>query len=135
MSAQHLGSCLCGTVKYELLGEFQSFFLCHCSRCQKDTGSSNAANLFAQDSSLNWLQGENNVKTYQYPNSLHTKSFCKNCGSALPTYSESINSVVVPAGSLDTQVPIPPSAKIFVAHCATWLKNVENAPDFDELPE
>ncbi len=26
MANKHRGSCLCGSVKYELLGEFQSFF-------------------------------------------------------------------------------------------------------------
>lgn len=133
--SQYLGSCLCGKVKYELLGDFQSFFLCHCSRCQKDTGSSHAANLFAQDTLLTWLQGKDDVKTYQHPNSLHTKSFCQNCGSALPTFIKSIHCVVVPAGSLDSPVPISPTAKIFAAHSASWSKGIDRLPSFDELPE
>ncbi|WP_110957784.1 GFA family protein [Vibrio casei] len=101
MSNQHFGSCLCGNVKFELSGNFQSFFLCHCTRCQKDSGSSYAANLFAKGGLLTWLQGETSVITYQHPNSLHTKSFCQNCGSALPTLADSINCVLVPAGCLD----------------------------------
>jgi hypothetical protein len=40
------GSCLCGAVSFEVSGAFDSFFLCHCSRCRKDTGSAHAANLF-----------------------------------------------------------------------------------------
>lgn len=36
--ADYLGSCLCGAVKFEVQGEFDSFYLCHCQRCQKDIG-------------------------------------------------------------------------------------------------
>ncbi|OXX35676.1 MULTISPECIES: GFA family protein [unclassified Vibrio] len=135
MKNQHCGSCLCGKVQFVLSGDFQSFFLCHCSRCQKDSGSSHAANLFAKNGLLTWLRGESNVKTYQHPNSLHTKSFCQNCGSALPVFVESINSVVVPAGSLDSEVLISPTAKIFVAYSASWSKNISSVPNFDELPK
>jgi hypothetical protein len=134
MINKHQGSCLCGCVKYELSGDFQSFFLCHCTRCQRDTGSAHAANLFSKASVLTWLQGEGDVKTYQHPNTLHTKSFCQNCGSALPTVAESINSVVVPAGSLDSAIPISPTAKIFVASCSSWSVDLSNVPSYEKLP-
>ncbi len=135
MSNKYQGSCLCGEVKFELSGDFQSFFLCHCTRCQKDTGSAHAANLFAEANTLTWLQGESDVKTYQHLNSMHAKSFCQKCGSALPTIAESINSVVVPAGSLDSPISIEPTAKIFVSRCANWSKNLGNVPSYKELPE
>ena len=44
----YVGSCLCGAVKFEVHGDFDSFYLCHCRYCQKDTGSAHAANLFSQ---------------------------------------------------------------------------------------
>ncbi|WP_077338510.1 GFA family protein [Pseudocolwellia agarivorans] len=135
MPNKHQGSCLCGSVKYELSGDFQSFFLCHCSRCQKDTGSAHAANLFAKASILTWLKGEAEVTTYQHQNSLHTKSFCQKCGSTLPTATKTDNSIIVPAGSLDSPVPISPTAKIFVSSCANWTKNLDNVPNYEELPE
>ncbi|MBU2978921.1 GFA family protein [Alteromonas sp. C1M14] len=135
MTIKHSGSCLCGRVKYALVGDFQSFFLCYCTRCQKDTGSAHAANLFAKGSTLNWLQGESYVSTYLHPNTLHAKSFCQHCGSALPTYAHSINSVVVPAGSLDSPVPIAPTAKIFEDSCANWSKNLHRVPGYKKLPK
>ncbi len=134
MANKHQGSCLCGTVKYELSGDFQSFFLCHCTRCQKDTGSAHAANLFAK-ADLMWLQGELEVKTYQHPNSLHEKSFCQKCGSALPTLTESRNSVLVPAGSLDSPVVIAPTAKIFMGSSASWSENLDSVPSYETLPK
>ncbi|WP_316042302.1 hypothetical protein [Idiomarina sp. OT37-5b] len=32
------GSCLCGKVTFEVTGEFDRFYLCHCQHCQKDNG-------------------------------------------------------------------------------------------------
>ncbi len=135
MTHKYQGSCLCGEVKYELSGDFQFFYLCHCTRCQKDTGSAHAANLFAKANTLTWLRGENDVKTYQHLNSMHVKSFCQECGSALPAISESLNIVVVPAGSLDSPIPIEPTAKIYVSHRANWSKKLGNIPSYDESPE
>jgi hypothetical protein len=132
---QYKGSCLCGNVQYELVGEFQSFFLCHCSRCQKDTGSAHAANLFAQSSRLSWIKGKSSVKTYVHPNSQHAKSFCQNCGSAVPTVEDSLGFITVPAGSLDSQVLISPTARIFMGSCANWLKDFGSIPSFERLPE
>jgi len=40
------GSCLCKKINFEIEGEFDSFYLCHCGRCRKDTGSAHAANFF-----------------------------------------------------------------------------------------
>ena len=48
---KHLGSCLCGEVRFEVTGDFERFFLCHCGRCRKDTGSAHAANLAVYEAS------------------------------------------------------------------------------------
>ena len=32
---KHLGSCLCGEVRFEIVGNFKRFFLCHRERCRK----------------------------------------------------------------------------------------------------
>ncbi len=37
----------------------------HCIRCQNDTGSAHAANLFAKASTLTWLKGEKSIKKNQ----------------------------------------------------------------------
>ncbi|WP_417502151.1 GFA family protein [Marinobacter sp.] len=63
----YVGSCLCGTVNFEIKGSFDSFYLCHCQRCQKDTGSAHAANLFSQSAKLVWRSGAEAVTSYTLP--------------------------------------------------------------------
>ena len=130
----HFGSCLCGTVSFEVNGDFDSFYLCHCRHCQKDTGSAHAANLFSQSARLTWLAGVDSVTTYTLPGTRHNKSFCKLCGSALPD-TQIADLLVVPAGCLDTELSLLPTAHIFTSSRAGWDQASDEVPEFDGLPE
>ncbi len=134
MSNTKKGSCLCGEVNYEVDGDFNNFYLCHCSRCKKGTGSAHGANLFSTNTNLKWISGEDKVTTFVLPNTRHTKSFCSVCGSAVPSVQMRGRLVVVPAGSLDCDVPIKPDAHIFVSENANWEADLGKIPKFDQLP-
>lgn len=135
MANTHYGSCLCKEVRFEAQGKLESFFLCHCRHCQKGSGSAHSANLFSTGGKLIWLQGVDRVQTYNLPQTRHTKSFCQNCGSALPYQLTSTNLLVIPAGSLDTEVSRKPNAHIFCASSATWDNELESVQRFAKLPE
>ncbi|MDV7105553.1 GFA family protein [Vibrio sp. TH_r3] len=132
--ADYLGSCLCGTVSFSIKGEFDSFYLCHCHYCQKDTGSAHAANLFSQSAQLVWQSGFDAVTSFTLPDTRHSKSFCKFCGSALPnTQNEGL--LVVPAGCLDTDISMLPTAQIFSSCKASWAAELDRVAQFEGLPE
>lgn len=133
MSVQS-GSCLCGEVRFEVEGDFDHFFLCHCHRCQKDTGSAHGANLFSSTAKLKWLSGSDKVTSFTLPSTQHSKSFCSKCGSALPNIQMDGKLLVVPAGSLDTDVHITPNAHIFMASKANWDDDLHNLPMIETLP-
>ena len=128
------GSCLCGQVKFVVEGDFEQFYLCHCERCRKDTGSAHAANLFSSTARLVWLSGEDQVRTYNFRGEGHIKSFCTHCGSALPNLQMEGKLLVVPAGSLDSDVLIRPQGHIFTARKANWDEHLESIRTFDGLP-
>ena len=132
MSQEHAGSCLCGEVRYEVRGPFERFYLCHCSHCRKDTGSAHAANLFSSSAKLTWLSGLASVATYTLPGTRHTRGFCALCGSALPVASHDM--IVVPAGSLDTDISLVPDGNIFTASRAAWDHDLHAAQDFPTFP-
>ena len=132
---KHYGSCLCGKVTFEVSGEFEQFFLCHCEHCRKDTGSAHAANLFSSTAKLTWLTGENLVRIYNHKNEGHIKSFCSECGSAMPNIQMDGTLLVVPAGSLDVDVSIKPSGHIFCDNRANWDDGLEQIRQFKKLPD
>jgi hypothetical protein len=124
----HFGSCLCGAVRFEVEGDFQRFYLCHCGHCRKDSGSAHAANLFASGAELRWISGKDQITCFTLPSTRHSKCFCATCGSALPSMEPKGGWVVVPAGSLDSDVTLKPDAHIFESSRASWDK------DFSEIP-
>lgn len=130
----HSGSCLCGAVKFEVHGTFESFYLCHCTRCQKDSGSAHGANLFSSTAKLEWLQGQNQVRAFQLPGTRHAKAFCQNCGSGVPSLQKGGALVVVPAGSLDTSNDMKITARIYCASAPAWAAAINEAPKYDKLP-
>nr|BDT29702.1 GFA family protein [Bacteriovorax sp. HI3] len=131
---KHSGSCLCGQITYEVNGHFESFFLCHCKHCQKDTGSAHAANLFSSSAKLTWISGEDKVRTFLLNSTRHSKSFCANCGSAMPNLQLNGQLLVVPAGSLDEDVQLKPTAHIFCRSKSSWSKNLEGVKEFETFP-
>jgi hypothetical protein len=134
VTMKHTGSCLCKRIAYEVDGEFEDFYLCHCSRCRKDTGSSHAANLFSSTAKLTWISGEELVKTYEVEGTHHAKSFCPNCGSALPMLQMEGSLLVVPAGSLDSDLHISPKGHIYMESRAPWDNNSDKIPEYPQQP-
>ncbi len=130
---KHAGSCLCGQVRFEIEGDFDRFFFCHCQRCRKGTGTAHGANLFSASARITWLSGRDKVSEYSVPDSRHARAFCSSCGGALPR--ERPTMLVVPAGSLDSEVHTPPTAHIFTASRANWDRNLESVPSFETLPK
>jgi hypothetical protein len=134
MSNRYAGSCLCGAARFEVLGEFERFYLCHCEFCRKDTGSAHAANLFSSTAVLKWVAGEDQVRQFNLPGTRHSTCFCGTCAAALPMMQVQGQLLVVPAGSLNGEVRIRPDAHIFVSSKASWDDELEMVPAFERFP-
>ena len=128
------GSCLCGAVRFQIVGKLENFFLCHCRRCRKDTGSAHAANMFSTTATVEWLSGHELARTFLLPGTRHRKCFCSKCGSALPNVDDDAGLLVVPAGSLDDAIDIRPDAHICGDSRADWDNSLENVPTIAGLP-
>lgn len=134
MEHTYTGSCLCGRVKFNLEGEFEKFFFCHCSRCRKVSGSAHCANLFAPSATLTWLSGEDNIGFYRHEGTNFARNFCSTCSSLVPLHIEARNTVIVPAGCLDTDVDIMPQAHIFTDSKGNWDHVLNDILCFEKRP-
>ncbi|MHB1083401.1 MAG: GFA family protein [Thiobacillus sp.] len=130
------GSCLCGAVHYEVTGEPKMFYHCHCSRCRKSTGTGHATNLMLTNAQLVFTQGESHLKRHKVPEAERfTRQFCDQCGSPVARFVPEIDAVVVPAGSLDSEIAIKPQARIFWDSRVAWSCDNTTLPQFSEYPE
>lgn len=134
MTTHFKGSCLCKTIQFEIDGDFDKFYFCHCDRCRKDSGSAHAANLFSSTAKLKWVSGQENIRTFILPSTQHIKGFCKTCGSSMPNILNDGKLLMVPAGSLDGPCTLKPTAHIYLSDKASWDENLEGVNKFEEFP-
>lgn len=133
--AEVQGACLCGSVRYAVRPPFQQFQYCHCSRCQKATGTAHAANAFLPLDQFRWITGEDNLSYFSLPEAKYFgTSFCKTCGSSMPIIIKASASVLVPAGSLEGLSDTQPKQSIFWGSRAEWYLSPEGIPRFEGLP-
>ncbi|MGR9045147.1 MAG: GFA family protein [Gammaproteobacteria bacterium] len=130
------GSCLCGAVKYEVNGDPERFYHCHCSRCRKSSGTGHATNVLLSNATLVFTSGEFLLKQFKIPEAKRfTRQFCSHCGSSVARFVPEINGVVIPAGSLDDDIPIKPQARIFWGSRVDWSCDGDSLPRFPEYPD
>lgn len=135
MSKHTKGNCLCGEVSYEITDNIGVFQYCHCSRCRKVTGSAFASNLFTKPDKFSWLKGEEFVGNYSPEDTKYfSTAFCKQCGSSLPWFSKNGQTVIIPAGTLESHPGITPIQNIFCGSKADWYTPPSDLPENETLP-
>ena len=123
------GRCLCGAVRFEVTEPPLHASYCHCTRCQRRTGTASSAQARIAPGSLRITGGEDLVRAYE-PEDGSPKVFCSACGSALWSIDTATGA---PGGvrmsAFDDDPGVKPSFRQYVAYAAAW----ELIPD-DGLP-
>ncbi len=94
------GQCICGAVRYRVQDNMAAFKLCFCDFCQKASGSAHVANAFTAPDRIEWLEGQEQLTSFDVPNSQVRRVFCRSCGTTLPFETQNGKFLVVPVGSL-----------------------------------
>ena len=133
MTDPYRGSCLCGIVKFEVDEFLPQAAHCHCSMCRKFHGASYATIAGVLDSNFRWIEGEDALKGYTAENGT-TRTFCRHCGSSLTFSSPRApeEEVEIALGAMDGDVPVVPSAHIFVGSAANWTVLGDDLPQYEE---
>ena len=115
------GSCLCGSVSYEITGDAGQFWHCHCERCRKATGTGHASNIMMTPDSVKWISGNDLLNYYKVPEAKRFATvFCSICGSLMPRVAPDESFALVPAGTLDNDPGVRPQGRIFQDSRAPW---------------
>lgn len=123
------GSCLCGTVRYEIDAEFNRITHCHCSMCRKAHGAAFATYGTVLHTSFRFTQGEDAVAAYR-SSPTATRTFCRHCGSNLQWYSDTAEPecVGIALGTLDTTLEQADQKHIFTGSKASWYDINDGLP-------
>ena len=121
MDAPLSGGCLCGGVRFEVTEPLVSASYCHCTRCQRRTGTAASAQARLAPGSLRVNSGEELIRGYDPGGGGFLKLFCAQCGSGLWSQSPEDPEVKsVRLGAFDSDPGIRPAYRQFVAYAAPW---------------
>ncbi|HVU76857.1 MAG TPA: GFA family protein [Gaiellaceae bacterium] len=122
------GGCLCGGVRFEVTAPLESASYCHCTRCQRRSGTAASVQGRVAAGSFRFLAGEELVREFPVEDGW-SKCFCSGCGSQLWSRDPSGGGLSIRFGTFDRDPGIRPQYRQFVAYAAPW----EPIPD-DGLP-
>ena len=124
------GGCLCGGVRFELSEPASRAGYCHCTRCQKRTGSGSSAQAEIGGGNFQLVTGEELVKGWRHPDGGFEKLFCRECGAHLFSRNpDDASQMSVRMSAFDGDPGVRPSWRTHVGSAADW----EPLPD-DGLP-
>jgi len=119
------GGCTCRNVRFEMLTAPLYVHCCHCTWCQRESGTAFALNAMIESDRVRLLAGE--VEVVDTPsNSGRGQKIarCPQCRIALwSNYAGAGESVrFVRVGALDTPDALPPDIHIFTASKQRWVE-------------
>lgn len=127
------GGCLCGAVRYKASEPPKSSGYCHCSMCQRWSGSPAWAAVTFPLAALRITRGEPNF--YQSSPRVD-RGFCSDCGSSLFVRYPETDEYCVSVGTLDDAANARPQRHVGIENQLPWFVLSDDLPRIrsDEEP-
>ncbi len=136
MGAIYHGGCQCGAIRYEVtLAAFQ-IYACHCTDCQRQSGSAFGMTMEVAESDFRLTQGEVNTFTLK-SDAGRTKlgGFCPKCGSRIYNKSDGWpGKIFVKPGNLDETSWLTPPIHLWTRRQQGWVAIPEGVEAYEAEP-
>ena len=124
----HEGGCQCGAVRYRITGEATALFACHCSHCQRQSGSAFGLSMRLAADQFELIKGE--LKGFARPGNdrIITGSFCPDCGTRIHhKLSDQPDVISLKPGTLDDTEWLPQPVHVFTDNAQDWYQFPDDA--------
>ena len=130
------GGCTCGQVRYRIDAPPLVVHCCHCSWCQRETGSAFALNVVVEADRVSLLQG--GVVLVPTPSASgkgQRIARCPACHMAVWSHYPGGGDAIrfIRAGTLDTPSRVTPDFHIYTSTRLPWVRLPEDARAFAEF--
>ena len=130
------GGCSCGKVRYELLVAPIRVHCCHCTDCQRHTGSAFVINALIETSAIRILRGDLEAVPVPRTYGPHDIYRCRKCKVAVwSDYGHRPQIRFVRVGTLDDPSALRPDIHIYTHSKVPWLRLPRGTPAFKEYYE
>jgi hypothetical protein len=135
MSEIHDGGCLCGAVRYRVEGSPLKAFNCHCTFCQRRTGTAFAQVTVFRDDQVE--MNRNLLTEYEHRSDESRRwirlQFCSRCGTTVAATLEHIPGVcAISGGTFDDPNWLKFTSNIWTRSAQHWMAFPPNMDRFEK---
>ena len=130
------GRCVCEATRFRISSEPLTLYACHCTDCQKRTGSAFALSLWVPRAAVEATMGEPVVRDLAGPGEKRRPGWhCAHCGARLWGEPEKRPTMaVVRAGMLDDTSWLQPVAHLWTRSAQPWFTFPEGVTKYATQP-
>ena len=132
----YAGRCLCGATVYRVTAEPLLVYACHCTDCQKRSGSAFGLSMWVRRTDIEVTKGEaaTHVSTTEDGRVRHGR-ICATCGTRLWSEPQKHREfAIVRAGTLDDRSWLRPAAHLWTRSAQPWFVFPEGVPRYETQP-
>jgi hypothetical protein len=135
------GGCTCGNIRYRLTGRPLIVHACHCTWCQRETGTAHALNAVYEAERVEHLKAEPEIVVTPSASGKGQRiARCPDCRIAVWSNYAGAGETTrfVRVGTLDDPTQCPPDIHIFTSSKMPWVTfgpNEKVVPEFYKLNE
>ena len=120
------GSCHCGSIRYEAVVDPERTGICHCTDCQKLTGSAYRVSVPANEGSFRLTAGKPSIYVKVGDSgSKRAQAFCPTCGSPLYVYAADDPRVYgLRVGCIDERATLVPRKQKWCRSALKWTESL-----------
>jgi hypothetical protein len=122
------GSCMCGSVAYEVDAPAGPIIHCHCQTCRKAHATAFSSVSAVPRDKFRSTKGEELLVGYGSSREKFRR-FCSKCGSHIFAERVGQSTVMLRLGCLDTAITDQPKAHIWRSEAATWFDPKNQLPE------
>ncbi len=126
----HIGSCFCGAVQLEAVGEPEAMGYCHCRSCRSWSGGPVNAFSLWQPEAITVTAGAEYLAAFQKTD-MSQRQYCALCGGHLMTNHPPLGLVDVFTATLPSLAFSP---AVHVNYAETVLPMADGLPKFKDVP-
>lgn len=121
MEAHQHGGCQCGAVRYRIEGKPLDLAVCHCTECQRQSGSAFGMSLAVAAPAFRLIAGALKSFTVECDSGrIKTCTFCGDCGTRIH-HQTNPAALSIKAGTLDDTSQLVPTAHYWTKRKQPWV--------------
>lgn len=130
------GGCQCGKLRYSLTAPPLMIYACHCTNCQKQTGSAFVLSATIFEAAFSFTEGRPAKTTWTSDaGNQRYGLYCGDCGCRIANgQTPSINVLSLRAGTFDDTSWVRPAGHIWVKSAQSWIEFADDDVLCDEQP-